>query len=57
MDQFEQRCDISEFKIRRGNDRIELHATSIDPGNRNAERFAANHVGVLRLTAVQDPAS
>ena len=34
--------------------RVQVDATPVDPAHRQAERLAADHVGELRLTRVQD---
>jgi hypothetical protein len=33
---------------------VQFEIASVDPGNRQAQRLAADHVGVLRLAGVQN---
>src|SRR5262249_56525894 len=39
---------------RAGPTRVQVDATPVDPARREAERLAADHVGELRLTGVQN---
>ncbi len=52
--QFKQRCQVGQDQIRRRDACMELEAAPVDPGNREAKRLAAHHVGELRLPGVQD---
>src|SRR4029077_9388148 len=54
FEQWDQRRDIEKREIRPGYGRVQLNAASIDPGNRQAERLSADHVGELRLAGMEN---
>src|SRR5580658_8792390 len=49
-----QRLQTRKHQIGRGYARVQGEAAPIDPGNCEAERLAAHHIGELRLPGVQD---
>src|SRR6516165_4303072 len=53
-EQRQQRTDVGENVVGRRHTWVEVDATPVDPAHRQAERLAADHVGELRLTEVQD---
>ena len=54
FEQWDQRHDIEKREIRPGYRRVQLNAASIDPGNHQAERLSADHVGELRLAGMEN---
>src|SRR2546429_227562 len=50
-----QRPEIAEFVVRLGDVGGQRQAAAVDPGNRDAERLGADHVGALGLAAVEQP--
>lgn len=54
FEQWDQRRDVEKREIRLGHGRVQVDAASIDPGNRQAERLSADHVGELRLAGMEN---
>src|SRR3984957_20800600 len=54
LDQRNQRCNVRKNEIGLWHGRSQFDVAPVDPGDRQAERLAADHVGELRLPGMQD---
>ena len=54
VDDTAQRSNIRENEVRARNGSVKINLTAIDPGDRQSQRLAADEIGKLRLSGVQD---
>src|ERR1700722_16533632 len=54
VDNATERLNVRKDKIRTRNGSVQGDLATVDPGNRQSERLAADEIGELRLPGVQD---